>query len=102
MTDNSIFGTEGFVSRHPHPAGLGGVQHIYHYSNGYGASIVQSPFSYGGDEGLWEVAVLKKEGDGWPLTYDTPITGDVLGYLSQEGVVATLKAISELQKEKAQ
>jgi len=52
--------------------------------NGYGASIVQHSFSYGHEEGLWELAVLDKDGK---LDYTTPITADVLGYLTEEKLI---------------
>jgi len=83
-----------------HPAGLGGVQKIYRFDNGYGASVVQTPFSYGGSDGLWEIAVLMFNApskDDYELTYDTPITNDVLGYLTQNQVSETLQAIRGLQ-----
>lgn len=78
----------------------GGVQKIFKFENGYGASVVKNPYSYGGDEGLWELAVvLVYENEGrlsWKLVYDTPITEDVLGWLTWEEVEETLKQIEEL------
>lgn len=78
----------------------GGVQKVFRFENGYGASVVKSPYSYGGDEGLWELAVvLVYENEGrlsWKLTYDTPITEDVLGWLTWEEVEETLRQIEEL------
>ena len=71
----------------------GGIQYIFKAENGYGASIVQHLYSYGGNCGLWEIAVLDKEGK---ITYDTDITGDVLGYLSEKEVNETLIKISKL------
>jgi hypothetical protein len=82
----------------------GGVQKIYTFENGYGASVVRHSFSYGGDKGLWELAVLRitsQEPLEWHTTYDTPVTNDVLGYLSVEDVEHHLKEISELEKEEA-
>lgn len=63
----------------------GGWAYRVSYPNGYGASIIKNLFSYGGKDNLWEVAVLKDD----DLCYDTPITPDVLGYLTEEEVVAT-------------
>lgn len=77
----------------PHQNGMGGRQAIVQFSNGYGASIVQTPYSYGGNNGLYELAVFGKDGN---ITYDTPITNDVLGYLTEEDVSETLKKIKEL------
>jgi len=71
----------------------GGIQYVYLAENGYGASIVKHSFSYGNDQGLWELAVLGKDGS---LTYDIEITDDVLGYLSEEDVNETLLRISKL------
>lgn len=71
----------------------GGIQYIYKAPNGYGASIVQHPFSYGSFDGLWELGVLDSNDR---LCYDTPITSDVLGYLTEEDVNETLVKISEL------
>jgi len=43
--------------------------------------------------GLFEVAVLDKDGE---LCYDTPITDDVIGYLTFQEVADTLKKIESL------
>lgn len=46
----------------------GGPQAIFHFDNGYGASVIQNGMSYGADSGLWELAVLKFNADGeWKL-----------------------------------
>lgn len=78
----------------------GGVQKLFKFENGYGASVISHEFSYGGDEGLWELAVvLVYENEGklsWELVYDTPITEDVLGWLTWEEVEETLKQIEAL------
>ena len=75
----------------------GGVQKLYKFSNGYGASVVRHSFSYGGDEGLWELAVIRYNGDHFDIYYSTPIAGDVLGYLSEEDVDAILDEIAALK-----
>ena len=72
----------------------GGVQHIFQFPNGYGASVVKHEFSYGGKNGLWELAVLDGQGD---LCYSTPITNDVIGHLSNEEVILKLNEIRGLQ-----
>lgn len=75
----------------------GGRQVIHKFDNGYGASVVQHRFSYGGEEGLFELGVLSFSDDGkWGLIYDTPITDDVLGWLTDEDVEAVLKQIEAL------
>lgn len=71
----------------------GGVQHEYKFPNGYGASVVRHDFSFGRESGLWELAVLGQDGR---LTYETPITDDVIGYLSEADVNEHLAAIAAL------
>lgn len=71
-----------------------GIQYIYMFENGYGASVVCHRFSYGGPQGLFELAVLSNyTGD---LIYDTPITNDVLGHLTIEEVEEVLDKIEAL------
>ena len=70
-----------------------GVQHVYSVDNGYGASVVKHDFSYGGKDGLWELAVLDKDG---AICYHTPITQDVIGYLAWPNVESILQEILEL------
>ena len=70
-----------------------GIQARMVFENGYGASVVRHNFSYGGKDGLYELAVIK--GDN--LCYSTPITTDVEGYLSEDEVSELLKQIQELK-----
>jgi hypothetical protein len=70
-----------------------GKQCVVQFLNGYGASVVQGPHTYGGDKGLYELAVLGRNGE---ITYDTRFTDDVLGYLSEEEVEKTLFDIKNL------
>jgi hypothetical protein len=44
-------------------------------------------------DGLYEIAVFGKDGN---ITYSTPITGDVLGYLTEQDVENTLVKIKNL------
>lgn len=76
----------------------GGPQVVHKFDNGYGASVICHEFSYGGTAGLKEPAVLKfRNGtDDFSLCYDTEITDDVLGYLTEEDVVELLERIEKL------
>jgi hypothetical protein len=65
------------------------------FDNGYGVSVVSHTYSYGGKKGLYEVAVLDSEGD---LTYETPVTNDVIGHLSEKGVSDVMKQVQGLTK----
>ena len=69
-----------------------GVQKIFSFDNGYGASVIRHKGSYGFEKGLWELAVLA----GSELTYDTEITNDVIGHLTEEKVDKLLERISKL------
>ena len=74
-----------------HPIGNGEMYRIF-FPNGYGASVVRFETSpgfggnYGYKEGLYELAVLKGNKDGWTLTYETPVTDDVIGWLAPKDV----------------
>ena len=70
----------------------GGIQAVIHFENGYGASVIKHPRSYGGPDGLFEIAVLK---DG-QLCYDTPITDDVIGWCDDNKVEEVLNSIKNL------
>ena len=70
-----------------------GIQRIYKFKNGYGASVVMHDYSYGGKNGLWELAVLDSDDN---LCYHTPVTQDVIGYLNDTQLQSYLKEISEL------
>ena len=67
-------------------------QNIVAFSNGYAASVVSNSYSYGGNKGLFEVAVMY---DG-EIVYDTPVTNDVIGFLDFKGVADTLVQIENL------
>lgn len=82
-----------FLKRCPH----GGEQVVHKFDNGLGASVIRHEYSYGGDQGLWELAVIAFRGDEWGLIYTTPITNDVIGYLSDEDVDALLVRIEALE-----
>jgi hypothetical protein len=77
-----------------HPSHIGGVYARITFDNGYGASVVKTPYSYGGKDGLYELAVLDKDGH---LTYDTPVTNDVIGYLRDIDVTEVMEKIQQLQ-----
>lgn len=69
-----------------------GVQQLWEFKNGYTASVVKFPGSYGYNKNQWELAIFRGE----ELCYDTPITDDVLGYLDTPEVHNYLEKIAEL------
>lgn len=76
-----------------------GIAAHHLFDNHYGVSVIQNPYSYGGREGLYELAVIRMTPDMKysELCYDTPITNDVLGYLTPEEVTDIMKQVSELK-----
>lgn len=76
----------------------GGTQVVHRFDNNFGASVVCHDSSYGHEEGLFELAVLTfaSEANYYELTYDTEITNDVLGHLSEEDVESLLKRVEEI------
>lgn len=76
----------------------GGIQHVYKFANGYGASVVQHEFSYGSHENLWELAVIHFDDTGeWSLDFSTAITDDVIGWINMVQVMEILLQIEHLQ-----
>nr|DAL55746.1 MAG TPA_asm: hypothetical protein [Caudoviricetes sp.] len=65
---------------------------IFQFENGYGASVIRGPLTYGGAEGLYELAVTH-HGE---ITDKTSITADVEGWLNEKEVVELLSKIEEL------
>lgn len=81
-----------------HPLDPNGLQKVYRFSNGYGASVVRSRYSYGNKEGKYELAVIQfdnQKNDSWDLCYETHLTNDVLGWLTWDEVE---KYLSEIEK----
>jgi hypothetical protein len=77
----------------PNPMGEDfGIVSRTEFDNGYEVSVVKSQYTYGGDKGLYELAVFK---DG-EITYATPITDDVMGYLRPEDVTDVMAKIQKL------
>lgn len=74
-----------------------------YFENGYGVSVVRDVYTYGGKEGLFELAVTahEKDEEGKTVThicYDTPITDDVIGYLTEEQVKEITEQVKALPK----
>tara|TARA_Y100000389_G_scaffold191656_1_gene218191 strand:- start:377 stop:652 length:276 start_codon:yes stop_codon:yes gene_type:complete len=72
----------------------GGIQHVYKFKNGFGASVIKHKYSYGGKKGLWEVALLK--GDELFYNADFP---DVKGHLNDPQVDAELIHIANYEQQ---
>lgn len=63
------------------------MQHLYWFSNGYGAGVSQNRYSKGQEAGLYELAVLRDV----KLGYST-----IIGYLTADEVAEHLSRIESL------
>ena len=88
----------------PHPMGEGHHGLIF-FPNGYGVSVVRyksfyapnSGFSsYTSNDSEWEVAVITGNKDKWELCYDTDITDDVIGHLTEGEVDWVMLQVQQL------
>lgn len=62
----------------------------YEFTNGYGLSIVNGPNAYCDDE-TYEVAILHNG----EITYDTPLTDDVLTYQTIEDINKLIEVVKQ-------
>lgn len=67
------------------------------FGNGYGVSVIRGPLTYGGDKGLYELGVVEGKEGKYSLTYATPITDDVLGYLTEQDVSDAMAKVAALE-----
>jgi hypothetical protein len=79
----------------PHSIG-GGIRAEHFFPNGYGVSVVQFPGSYGYEEELYEVAIIKGNPDDFELCYDTYITDDVMGHRDERDVEIIMEEVEAL------
>lgn len=74
-----------------------GTHVLFRFPNWYGASLVFRSGSYGWERNLWELGVIIWDSPNhFQLTYDTPLTDDVLGYLDNNRVLDVLGHIKSL------
>lgn len=84
---------DGLIEQRAH---LGGVQRIYRWGDG-GLSLVNAPMLHSYPF-AWEAAVLTFAGKGFGLTYDTPLTGDVEVFTTEEEANAFIARAAEYFK----
>jgi len=83
----------------PHPLSSSeydhGIQARLLFDNGYSVSVVKGPHTYGGKDGLYELAVFK---DG-EIHYDNSVAnGDVRGYLTEQEVSELITEVENFTK----
>jgi hypothetical protein len=79
-----------------------GKQGLAFFENGYGVSVIRfrSPFGYGSctsDETEWELAVIIGDESNYSITYNTDITSDVIGHLSEDEVSDIMNRVQGLE-----
>ena len=88
----------------PHRFGEG-LHGLIFFDNGYGVSVVRYKGVYSNNNGYssytsndneWEVAVIYGNENDWEITYNTHITDDVLGHLTEGEVDWVMYQVQEL------
>lgn len=59
-------------------------------------SVIRSSYSYGGSEGLYEVAIMSKEGDFITHRFFPEHTDDVIGWLTFDNVAEVIEEVEKL------
>lgn len=78
------------------------IQAKIHFDNGWGASVVKGHFTYGGNSGKYELAILDDYGN---LCYHSGLGDDkkilpdfcIFGYLTEEAVTELMIKIQKLK-----
>jgi hypothetical protein len=85
------------IPRSLYPHGPG-IRALFRFKNSYGASIIRSHYTYGGDKGKFELGIFffKGEDSGLAITNLNP-DGDVFGHLESPDVVNLLLQIIKLE-----
>nr|DAO00487.1 MAG TPA: hypothetical protein [Bacteriophage sp.] len=89
IEQKKLYKHKGFVQ---HKLFDNGEQVIFEFENGYGASVLTGRIAYGNINRPFEVAVTR---NGY-LCYDTPITNDVIIYLTIDEALKVLDDIEQL------
>jgi len=79
---------------------MGGLATAF-FPNGYGVSVIFGDMFYSDGAGSYELAVLEGVKDACDLTYDTPITDDVIGWQSAKQINALMADVAALPKRAA-
>ena len=74
-------------------------RYVFHFPNNWGASVIKGFGTYGYENDLWELAILKyySEDDNWSLDYNNDVTDDVVGSLTDEQVNSFLEKIYQFK-----
>lgn len=69
---------------------------VFKFDNNYGASVIKHYGSYGYEQDLFELAVIYWDNDKYEISYNTELTDDVIGYLTNDDVIRYLNKIKKL------
>jgi hypothetical protein len=84
LEDSELYGRKPLYAEH-------------YFDNGFGVSVVRHQFSYGGTDGLYELAVLDSSGS---LHYDNVVAnGDVRGHLTRNQVLVLAGIVEDFKNE---
>ena len=75
---------------------LPGTRSTFFFDNGYGVSVITGPMFHTDVDHPYELAVLKGFVENSRLCYDTPVTDDVIGHLSESEISATMELVQKL------
>jgi hypothetical protein len=67
------------------------------FKNGYGVSVISGHGAYGDKKRPFELAVMEGTEDNHTICYDTPVTDDVLGYLTADDVTTAMIEVQKLK-----
>lgn len=85
--------TIGDVEMKPHPWAKNAWHGEVKFANGWGASVVKGNQFYTSPTKPWEIAVIDSDGE---IAYDSGLTGDVFGYLTDTAATKVLADIAAL------
>lgn len=69
---------------------------VYQFQNGFGASVIRGAYSFGGNEGYWELCEIFKIGDKW--TFKSDNLSAPVGWLNWEQVENIIDTIRKRKK----
>lgn len=64
------------------------------FDNGYEVSVITGQWTYTDEDRPYELAVINNG----VLCYTTPLTSDVLGYLTEEGITTAMKEVQSYKE----
>ena len=89
------------MKQEPHPLHEGGIQRTYQFKH-YKLSAVKTDFSYGGKDGLWEIAVLDRNNEFVTRDIWHDLCDDVIGHVTDSQLKQYLEDVNHWDLETEQ